>query len=122
MITSMFWMSCEGRTLRSTVPVAFEGTTRRPFISTSVRLPPRPRSCTLAWPPFDGLFDDMLMPGTNCGIWLSSVSSVVTPVRSDFFSADRHDRRVGDVVLAGNARARDDDDVTFFFPQQPLQA
>ena len=66
--------------LTSTVPSLFDGTTRRPFISTSVRLVPRPRSATLAWPPFDGLFEVMLTAGTNCGMLLSSVSIVVVPV------------------------------------------
>ena len=62
---------------RSTTPDGLAGTMRLPSISTRVRVVPRPRSSTLAWPPFDGLFDVLVTDGTNCGSVFSTASTVV---------------------------------------------
>ena len=65
----------------STTPVTFDGVVRRPSISTRVRVGPRPRSSMLTWP-VPGLLFCEPRPGTNCGIWLTSLSSVTEPVFS----------------------------------------
>ena len=47
-MTSTFLISAVGIRLTSTVPSEFDGTTRRPFIRTSVRFEPRLRRLMLA--------------------------------------------------------------------------
>ena len=71
-----------GMMFRSTTPLPFAGISRLPSIRTRVDVLPRPRSWTLAWPPFDAMFEVLVYAGTNCGSVLSVVSTVIEPVRS----------------------------------------
>ena len=79
-MTSMFLIRAVGIRLTSTEPSEFDGTTRRPFIRTSVRFEPRLRRLMLAWPPLDGLFEVDEIDGVNCGRSLIKVSIVTEPV------------------------------------------
>ena len=78
-------ISAEGTVLRSTKPLTFEETRRVPSSSTNVRdafTVLKPRRSTFAWPPFEGLFEVVVMEGTSCGSVLSTASTCTSPDRS----------------------------------------
>ena len=97
---STFSMIAAGIRLRSTTPVAFDGVMRRPSMRTSVRVVTRPRSATLAWPPFDGLFDVQRVEHGFHGRCAGLLEQ---------FLVDGRDRAGGLVVLADDAATRDRD-------------
>ena len=74
-------ISAEGMVFRSMTPLTFEPTSRVPSSSTNVRVGPKPRRSTFAWPPFDGLFEVVVTDGTSCGSVLSTCSTCTSPER-----------------------------------------
>ena len=80
MIVSTLAIRGVGNRLRSTTDEALDGTIRRPSRRTRVRVDPRPRSCTLAWPARFGLLEAALPKAVNCGNSLIKLSMLTDPV------------------------------------------
>jgi len=82
-------ISATGMTLVSTTPNRLNGTTRRPSISTTVRLSPRPRRFTVAPPlapllvpgPIEGIAPGTILRKSSAATgWVRAISSLLTVI------------------------------------------